>query len=563
MKRLICLCVLFGLAISLFGQNPTPTCYRVYLSDKNNSPYSINNPLEYLSQRAIDKRIRFNIPVTEQDFPINPQYKQQILALDPQMQPLAVSKWMNTFVVYCPDSAIIPQILNLPFVDSVMAVAAYQFNDSLVAEPVPENPTPMVCNTPTFSKDTLDYGLGFAQIALHNGHLLHAEGFHGEGMLIAVMDGGFYRIEDKPFFQEIVNGGRFFGRYSLLPNLADTLVGEGIESGHGSCVTSVMATNNPGELIGTAPAASYAFILSEVVGTEQLIEEDFWANGAEIADSIGADVMNASLDYHNFQHFPQANYTYSELDGQHSVASQCATILGQKGVVVCVSAGNSGNSSWYYIGHPADAFDILSVGATTSDSVILGFSSHGPTSDGRVKPDVVSQGSDVYYYCLTPPDYPYPYSYLIITEGGTSMASPIIAGLSACLWQAMPCYTSSQIMQIIRESGHLYNNPNPDYGYGIPDFHKAYTTHVGINDYKPQTLSIYPNPVTDLLNILNPQFNIQAVSVYNAAGQLVLQTAVPNSPILKIPVTNLPSGFYVGKATLDNHQNATFKFMKQ
>ncbi|MBO4488844.1 MAG: S8 family peptidase [Bacteroidales bacterium] len=558
MKRLIFLCLLFGLAISLFGQNPAPTSYRVYLSDKNNSPYSINNPSEYLSQRAIDKRIRFNIPFTEQDFPINPQYKQQILALDPQMQPLAVSKWMNTFVVYCPDSAIIPQILNLPFVDSVMAVAAYHLKDSLVAEPVPENPTPMVCNTPTFSKDTLDYGFGFAQIALHNGHLLHAEGFHGEGMLIAVIDGGFGLIEDMPFFQEIVNSGRFLGKYSLLPNLDSLSSGGAVaESGHGTDVTSAMAANIPGELIGTAPAASYVFIMSEVVGTEQLIEEDFWVNGAEIADSIGADVVNSSLGYRGFPDFPQASIGYEQMDGVWSIASRAATILGQKGVVVCVSAGNSGN----YIGHPADAFDILSVGAT-SDSVILAFSSHGPTYDGRVKPDVVAEGENVYCYSIAPPHY-HSGSYWLIPTGGTSMASPIIAGLSACLWQAMPCYTSSQIMRIIRESGHFYNNPNPDYGYGIPDFHKAYTTHVGINDYKPQTLSIYPNPVTDQLNILNPQFNIQAVSVYNAAGQLVLQTAVPNSPILKIPVTNLPSGFYVGKATFDNHQMVTFKFLKQ
>lgn len=562
MKRLIFLCVLFGLAISLFGQNPTPTCYRVYLSDKNNSPYSINNPLEYLSQRAIDKRTRFNIPVTEQDFPINPQYKQQILALDPQMRSLAVSKWMNTFTVYCPDSAIVPQILNLPFVDSVMAVAAYHLKDSIEAKAVPENPTPMVYNTPTFSKDTLNYGSGFAQIALNNGHLLHAEGFHGEGMLIAVMDGGFGLIEDIPFFQEIVNSGRFLGKYSLLPNLDSLSAGGGVaEHDHGTAVTSVMAANIPGELIGTAPASSYVLIISEVAGTEQPIEEDFWANGAEIADSIGADVVNASIIFHSFPDFPQVSIGYEQMDGVWSIASRAATILGQKGVVVCVSAGNTGDYTENHIGHPADAFDILCVGAT-SDSVILIFSSHGPTYDGRVKPDVVAEGNDVCCYRAAPPHYHYA-SYLLTLAGGTSLANPIIAGLSACLWQALPCYTSSQIMQIIRESGHLYNNPNPEYGYGIPDFYRAYTSHVGIKDYKPQNLSIYPNPVTDRLNILNPEANIQAVSVYNAAGQLVLQTAVPNSPILEVNMAGLPNGFYIGMATLDNHQIATFKFMKQ
>ena len=127
----------------------------------------------------------------------------------------------------------------------------------------------------------------------------------------------------------------------------------------------------------------------------------------------------------------------------------------------------------------------------------------------------------------------------------------------------MPQYTASEMMQIIRESIHLYNSPNPDFGYGIPDFYKAYTTHVGISDYKPLTLSSYPNPVTDKLHIANPNGNIQTVTIYNASGQLVLQTAVPNSPILEIPVTNLPNGFYIGTATLNNNQIATFKFMKQ
>ncbi|MBR2771177.1 MAG: S8 family peptidase, partial [Bacteroidales bacterium] len=523
MKRLSLILFVFGLTVSLFGQNPSPTCYRVYLSDKNNSPYSINNPSAYLSQRAIDKRTRFNIPVTEQDLPVNPQYKQQILALDSQMQPLAVSKWMNTFTIYCPDSTIVSQIENLPFVDSILAVAAYQLHKMPIVQAVPDNQTPIVHNITTPSKDTLDYGYGFNQIALHNGHLLHAEGFRGEGMLIAVIDGGFRGIESYSYFQELVNSGRYLGKYILLPNLVDTLSYGGIECGHGTDVTSAMALNSPGEVIDTAPDASYVFIVSEFQGTEQLIEEDFWANGAEIADSIGADILNSSLGYYNFRDFPQANFTYAELDGQYSIASRCATILGEKGVVVCVSAGNWGGPPWYYVGHPADAFDIISVGAT-SDSLHVGFSSIGPTSDGRVKPDVVAEGYYVFLYGPAPPDYPY--DYWIYETGGTSMSCPIIAGLSACLWQAMPQYSSTEIMQIIRESSHLYNNPDTEFGYGIPNFYQIYASHVGLNDYKPLNICVYPNPVTDKLILTNTDGNIQSISIYNTSGQLVLQTAV-------------------------------------
>ena len=543
--------LLAWLSLIVFVSAQDATCYRIYLSDKNNNPYSIQNPSEYLSQRAIDKRERFNIPITEQDLPINPEYKQQILALHPQMQPLAVSKWMNTFTVYCPDNTVVPQIQNLPFVDSIMAVGAFILNDAPSAK-IPEIQPSIVQNTLIPTKKSLDYGYGFGQIAFHNGHLLHESGFHGEGMLIAVIDGGFYGIETISFFQEMVNDGRFYGHYSLMPDFMDTSI-SGWSEIHGTLVTSAIAANTSGELIGTAPAASYALIHTEWVGSEELVEEDLWANGAEIADSIGADVINSSLGYRSFPDFPQSDITYADMDGLNSIASRCATILGQKGVIVCVAAGNDGNNDWYFISRPGDAIDILCVGASAVDSMIANFSSRGYSADGRVKPDITSMGVDTYCY--------YPYD-MLTTSNGTSLATPVAAGLCACLWQAMPEYSSTEMMQIIRESGHLHNNPNPEYGYGIPDFYKAYTTHVGINDYKPLQLSVYPNPVTDQLNIVNPDGNIQTVTLYNTSGQLVLQTAVSHSPILEIPVNNLPNGFYIGTATLNNHQTATFKFIK-
>lgn len=549
MKHFSLLWLFLGLSVALFAQSPT--CYRIYLSDKNNTPYSIDNPSEYLSQRAIDKRARFNIPITEQDLPVNPQYKQQILALHAEIQPLAVSKWMNTFTIYCPDSTVLPQILSLPFVDSMEAVGNYVLYDAPVYQH-PENPIPMVHSSSIPTKDAIDYGEGLAQIALFNGVPLHEEGFHGEGMLIAVIDGGFFGIENTNFYQDLVNSGRFYGHYSLMPNFVDTLT-SGWDEVHGTVVTSAMAANTNGELVGTAPGASYALIHTEWVGSEEIIEEDFWANGAEIADSLGADVINSSLGYRMFPDFPQNDITYENMDGVHSIASRCATILGQKGVIVCVAAGNDGNSEFYHISRPGDAFDILCVGACTSDSIIASFSSRGYSYDGRVKPDIISQGVETACYN--------PFNMLEFSNG-TSLATPVAAGMCACLWQAMPCYTSTQIMQMIRESGHLYNNPNPEFGYGIPNFYQIYASHVGINDYKPLQISVYPNPVTDKLNILNPDGNVQTVTLYNASGQLVLQTAVSSSPILEINVTSLPKGFYIGTATLNNHQTATFKFVK-
>lgn len=549
MKHFSLLWLFLGLSVALFAQSPT--CYRIYLSDKNNTPYSIDNPSEFLSQRAIDKRTRFNIPITEQDLPVNPQYKQQILALHAEIQPLAVSKWMNTFTIYCPDSTVLPQILNLPFVDSMEAVGNYVLYDAPVYQH-PENPIPMVHSSSIPTKDAIDYGEGLAQIALFNGVPLHEEGFHGEGMLIAVIDGGFFGIENTNFYQDLVNSGRFYGHYSLMPNFVDTLT-SGWDEVHGTVVTSAMAANTNGELVGTAPGASYALIHTEWVGSEEIIEEDFWANGAEIADSLGADVINSSLGYRMFPDFPQNDITYENMNGVHSIASRCATILGQKGVIVCVAAGNDGNSEFYHISRPGDAFDILCVGACTSDSIIASFSSRGYSYDGRVKPDIISQGVETACYN--------PFNMLEFSNG-TSLATPVAAGMCACLWQAMPCYTSTQIMQMIRESGHLYDNPNPEFGYGIPNFYQIYASHVGINDYKPLNISVYPNPATDKLYLTNLDGDIQSVSIYNAACQLVLQHAVNGNPLIEINVTSLPEGFYVGTATMKDNQKATFKFVK-
>ena len=119
----------------------------------------------------------------------------------------------------------------------------------------------MVQNVPLSTKDDINYGDGYGQIAIHNGHLLHAEGFRGEGMLIAVIDAGFKEIEQNSFYQKMVNEGRLVGRYSLRPNFLDQTYLNGTR--HGMRVTSIMAADENGSFVGTAPKASYALIHSE------------------------------------------------------------------------------------------------------------------------------------------------------------------------------------------------------------------------------------------------------------------------------------------------------------
>ena len=531
----------------------TPTCYRISLSDKNNSPYSISNPSVFLSQRALDKRARFNIAITEQDFPVNPQYIQQIKAIDANIQVLCTSKWMNTVTIYCPDSTKPATISALPFVTNVLPVADYDLQGMKKQLQTFENNYVSIVSNP--AKDTmadLDYGEGYRQIALHNGHLLHKEGFLGNGMLIAVFDAGWAGVDTSVYFHPLFENGQILGTRDLIPGRHNVFEGHY----HGTIVSSTMAILAEGTLVGTAPKANYFFIRSEHPLSEELIEEDFWAQAAEIADSLGADVINSSLGYTTFRDFPQGDFTYEDVDGVTSIASRAATILGQKGVVVCVSAGNEGTNPWYHIGHPADAFDILAVGAANVMGHIAGFSSRGPSYDGRVKPDITSVGVNT--TCIWPDDR-------LGEADGTSLACPVAAGLCACLWQALPEKTASEIMQIVRESSSCYNNPNDSLGYGIPDFYAAYQNHAhdGVPEHIIPTAHIFPNPCTNQFNISSREDNIDRVELFSIDGKLVLSTCPDKHYYISVNVQDVPAGFYIGRIYLKNKQIQTFRIIKQ
>lgn len=529
----------------------TPTCYRVTFTDKDNSPYSIDNPSDFLSERALAKRSRFAIPITEQDLPINPQYVQQICAFDNQIRELCHSKWMNTVTIYCPDSTKLTDIQALPFVGDILPVAAYDLTSVSKPSPSAQTEMPIVALRDHGDITPYDYGYGYQQIALHQGDFLHNEGFRGDSMLIVMFDAGWDGVDICSSFASLFENGQIIGTRDLIPWSNNVYVNHY----HGTICLSTMSALQESLLVGTAPKANYYLIRSEEPNTEQLIEEDFWAYAAEIADSLGADVISSSLGYNLLEHFPQANPTYADMDGVTSIASRAATLLGQKGAVVCVSAGNDGNKEWHYIGHPADAFDILTVGAADVSGNFAPFSSFGPSYDGRVKPDVTSVGVNT--VCFWPNDE-------IGTANGTSLACPVLAGLCACLWQAMPEATSTQIMRIVRESSSCYNNPNDSLGYGIPNFYAAYTHNVNVPSHTPAfKVSTFPNPTTDVLNVVNPDMQIECLELYTPAGKLLRRVNCAPDAILKINVQNLPDGIYIGRAFLHNGQTGEFKVVKQ
>ncbi|MBO4645434.1 MAG: S8 family peptidase [Bacteroidales bacterium] len=542
MKRTIFFLFLVFVGMTAFAQNVN--CYRVYLHDKNNTPYNISQPEQFLSQRCLDKRVRYNIPVTEEDLPVNPAYLHEIGQASPQLRVLAVSRWLNTAVVCCPDTICMGYVRNLPFVDSVKAVGYYDNFEELPAqESIPLSSGNNV-------GDSLMYGVGYGQIALHNGHLLHAEGYHGEGMLIAMLDAGWLGFDSSPLLANLYENGQIWGTYNFVPGMNNVYTNHG----HGtSCASIILSSiySDYDTLVGTAPAANMVFIRTEDPLSEQLIEEDFWVAGAELADSLGADVITASLGYTQFDDSTFV-FDYSSCDGHTSVASLAATKAAHKGMVVCVAAGNEGSNPWHKLSRPSDAEDILCVGAVNADSLYASFSGCGPSYDGRVKPDVVSCGWDTYmvstYMFTGDNDSLYMYTY-ISSGNGTSCATPDMAGLAACLWQALPQLTSLEIMQIIRESAHQYNAPDTLMGYGIPNIYQAWVEHRtdAVEEYSTGTpaVSIFPNPSHDVFFIGNPEACSIQVCVFDASGRVMYAgKGFSRDSVQEINTSRWPCGFY-------------------
>ena len=418
--------------------------FRIYLKDKGETQFSTENPHDYLSQKAIDRRLRQNILIDKTDLPISPQYISRIEALGCEV--VAKSKWLASVTVHCEDSLLVEEIKGLDFVKGAVLVWKKQ---SLQKS----------AKRSTYSrvaKESFEeyYQAAYEQIAIHNGDSLHRAGFRGAGMEIAVIDAGFKDLDENALLENITVKGRKNFIYSK---------DDAYEVDHGLRVLSCMATNLPGIYIGTAPDAQYWLFQTENPVSEYPVEEDYWVTAAEYADSVGVDMINSSLGYSSFDD-SKMNYTYSQIDGNTIFVTKGAAMASDKGILIVSSAGNEGSNTWRHITAPADAKDVLTVGAIKKDSLLIPFSSRGPTVDFRIKPDVVAVGSSASTVTV---------SGNIGDTSGTSFSSPIMCGLVACLWQAYPNLTNKELIEIVRKSSNKYLEPDNNYGYGIPDMIKA------------------------------------------------------------------------------------------
>ncbi len=500
-KTIIFACLLLSITNELLAQFPGK--YWVKFTDKNGSPYTIGNPSAYLTARSIARRTAQGIAIDITDIPVDQTYINQINATGAQV--FQRSKWMNAAIVIINNATQLSAINNLTCVSSSAPVGKYIKTKS--SEELSVNAI-----EPSYKKQSqvtaYNYGPSFTQVNQIGADCMHNEGYRGQNMVIAVIDAGFENVNTNPVFDSLRNEGRLLGTRDYVQG--NTSVNE--DYLHGANCLSLIAGNTPGQLIGTAPKAGYWLIRSEDAATEKIIEENNWVVAAEFADSVGADITTTSLGYTTFDN-PSQNHVYADLNGRTAVASIAATMAARKGIFVLNAAGNEGGGAWNYIGVPADADSICAVGAVNGSGVHANFSSVGPTSDGRIKPDLSSMGQGS-YVCNA--------NGLFSSGNGTSYATPILAGAVACLWQANPTKTNMQILQALRATASQATNPDNVYGWGIPSMCAAHNllngTNVSVNEIiKATHFKLFPNPAKQQISFSLNQ-KPELITLYDVLG---------------------------------------------
>ena len=499
MKLLISLLFLVS---ALTGFTQPKNKYWIQLADKSNTPFHISNPEEFISKKAVDRRINQLIPVDFKDLPIDPAYIEQIASFS-SLTIRRTSKWLNSVSVEISDTKVLDSIIGLPFVNNIDRVK------TMSIDPQIELPWKSAGHTNYHDEH---YGMAFRQIEMHSGHLLHNLGFTGAGITIAVLDAGFDKTNEIDVFDAMREEDRLLGTRDFVDG--DNYVYH--SSQHGTAVLSCMAAKLPGKMVGTSPDANYILIRTEDVSSESLVEEDNWVAGAEYADSMGADILNTSLGYTQFDD-STTDHTYADMDGNTTRISIAADIAASKGILVVTSAGNMGSQPWHYISAPADADSSLAVAAVDSFLIRAPFSSYGPSSDGDLKPNVAAMG---YKSVCT-------FSSGVVGQAnGTSFSSPILAGMAACLWQSLRGNTNIELKELIERNGHQYSNPDFSLGYGVPNFYTAYLEgNLFSLSTSDEIISVFPSHFNDKLTV---HFHSQEpgnwkLNVINSLGQKLYQ----------------------------------------
>lgn len=533
MKKLFGLLLFLSLVISAQAQVYK---YAIQFTDKDHTPFSIDQPEDFLSQRSIDRRAKFNIPVIEEDLPIDPIYIEDVLSATSDANLVTQVKWLNTIIISLSDTLNLEIIAKLPNV--LNAELVYHPNvktkstDKLAFTFSEEVFTPLHS---TAAFDSAYYGGGWVQIHQLKGEKLHELGYKGQGMVIAVLDAGFIGVDERMIFDNLRNNDQILGTINIVEPGSTVYASHS----HGTAVLSTMGGYWEGNLVGTAPEADYWLIRTEDGASEFPIEEYNWAAGAAFADSVGADVLNTSLGYTTFDD-PSMDHTWEELNGDSTVITRASNMAFRKGMVVVNSAGNSGNSTWRYIGAPADAYEVFTIGAVDEFEEIASFSSLGFPWSEEVKPNVVARGRNAYVASAS--------SDMVAPGSGTSFSSPILAGMLASLWSADPSLSPRMIQRAITYSADKYHTPDTLYGYGLPDFEHALSI-LSINDLKTRSsqIQVSPNPVSDqfYLRLKDGSSSEFIMSIYNIQGSLLEErNLIWTGTDIAVDINQYSSGIY-------------------
>ena len=540
--------LLLFLMLGMFAQAQVATnIYWVQFTDKNNSPYSIDNPEAYLTPRALQRRANLGITIDEYDIPVNPQYLQAVAGCGAEL--LNPSKWLNGVSVRVTDPAVIEAINALEFVSVVRNcpndLKAQEMKERWLANEM----KPSATHRGLYGY----YGGAETQVTQLNVNLLHDMGFDGTGVVVAVLDGGFQGTPDASCFDNMREEGRLLGTRDFVYGSNSVYT----QSTHGTSCLSTMAAYDPNNMVGTAPKASYYLIHTEDGNSENIIEEYNWVSGAEYADSLGVDVCSTSLGYVGFD-IGQWDHPFEHYDGHTAPMTIGVEIAASRGMICMNAAGNDGDGICT-LGIPGDAEHILTVGAVDGNGNRAYFSSVGPTYDGRIKPDVMAMGEGTYVASGYGNWWPY------YNGDGTSFATPVLAGAVACLRQARPYASVQEICDAIRACSNRADNPDNQYGYGIPDFSQALEVlqvEEPMGNTPAQIISVYPNPSNGEVHVVLNDLHKAELTVFDFMGRKLYTYSFNglNHTTLETYLNTLDSGVYFIKAVSESGSE-TLKFI--
>ena len=440
-----------------------------------------------LSPVAQQMRVERGIAIDSLDYAVSPIYLDSIETLGANI--LHTSRWFNGATVEANEQTI-QAIKQCTFVDTIYLTRTDE--ESSVIPPL------SLRKREAKGEGLEAKGEGLEQLAQLNLLPLHQTGYKGQGIRIGIADGGFYNADSL----ESLPHDQWLGYTDLTDSQHDFF---GPEGNHGTlCLSAIMGQQENYQ--GVATQAEYFLFRTEEHNTESPKEIDNWVAAIEMADSLGLHIVSTSLGYTTFdqEHF---NFAYADMDGRTSRGAQASLIAARKGMLLVTAMGNEGNKTWHYLSTPADADSILSVGAVNKDGAIARFSSHGPSADGRVKPEVCAMGEGTSLIS--------PANNAVISSNGTSFACPLIAGMAASLWSALPQATNMEIREMIIRSCDRYSQPHEQYGYGIPNAWEAYTS---MTTHLPSTL--HSTPYTKILD--NGQLYILYNGIkYNLLGHRI------------------------------------------